>query len=93
MMFCHTLYIQHNIALIIKVKAHLLLIVGNKIVTKKTKKSLCGGLHVQREQKLSNHKSKTGEKKNTVFLFASIYNLLSIEISLVRFGYIDKNTN
>ena len=31
--------------------------------------------------------------KNTVFLFASIYNLLSIEISLVRFGYIDKNTN
>jgi len=45
---CHTLYIQHNIALIIKVKAHLLLIVGNKIVTKKTKKSLCGGLHVQR---------------------------------------------
>lgn len=38
MMFCHTLYIQHNIALIIKVKAHLLLIVGNKIVTKKTKK-------------------------------------------------------
>ena len=45
--FCHTLYIQHNIALIIKVKAHLLLIVGNKIVTKKTKKSLCGGLHVQ----------------------------------------------
>lgn len=46
--FCHTLYIQHNIALIIKVKAHLLLIVGNKIVTKKTRKSLCGGLHVQR---------------------------------------------
>ena len=47
-LFCQTLYIQHNIALIIKVKAHLLLIVGNKIVTKKTKKSLCGGLHVQR---------------------------------------------
>lgn len=46
--FCHILYIQHNIALIIKAKAHLLLIVGNKIVTKKTKKSLCGGLHVQR---------------------------------------------
>lgn len=46
--FCHILYIQHNIMLIIRVKAHLLLIVGNKIVTKKTKKSLCGGLHVQR---------------------------------------------
>lgn len=46
--FCHLLYIQHNIMLIIRVKAHLLLIVGNKIVTKKTKKSLCGGLHVQR---------------------------------------------
>lgn len=31
--FCHILYIQHNITLIIKAKAHLLLIVGNKIVT------------------------------------------------------------
>lgn len=46
--FCHVLYIQHHINLIIKIKAHLLLIAGNKIVTKKTKKSLCGGLHVQR---------------------------------------------
>ena len=33
--FCHILYIQHNIMLIIRIKAHLLLIVGNKIVTKK----------------------------------------------------------
>ncbi|EEC97239.1 hypothetical protein PRABACTJOHN_01338 [Parabacteroides johnsonii DSM 18315] len=41
-----------------------------------------------------NHKSKTGEKKNTIFfLFASIHTLLSIEIGLVRFGYIDKRIN
>ena len=43
MMFCHTLYIQHNIALIIKVKAHLLLIVGNKIVTKNEEIRLVAG--------------------------------------------------
>ena len=37
-MFCYILYIQYYINLIIKKKAHLLLTVGNKIVTKKTKK-------------------------------------------------------
>lgn len=35
MLCCYILYIQHNIMLIIRIKAHLLLIVGNKIVTKK----------------------------------------------------------
>ena len=38
MMFCHILYISNYINLIIKEKAHKLLTVGNKIVTKKTKK-------------------------------------------------------
>ena len=37
-MFCHILYIGEYINLIIKEEAHLLLTVGNKIVTKKTKK-------------------------------------------------------
>ena len=36
--FCHILYIQYYINLIIKKKAHILLTVGNKTVTKKTKK-------------------------------------------------------
>ncbi|WP_192912692.1 hypothetical protein [Bacteroides caccae] len=36
--FCHILYIGYCIILIIKEEARLLLIVGNKIVTKKTKK-------------------------------------------------------
>ena len=35
---CHILYISKHTNLIIKEKAHLLLTVGNKIVTKKTKK-------------------------------------------------------
>ena len=35
----------------------------------------------------------TGEKKNTVFLFACIYILLSIKVGLVRFGYVDKGIN
>ena len=48
MMFCHILYIQYYINLIIKNKAHILLTVGNKIVTKKRRKSLSGGLRVQR---------------------------------------------
>ena len=38
MMFCHKLYIIECINLIINKEAHLLLTVGNKIVTKKTKK-------------------------------------------------------
>lgn len=42
---------------------------------------------------LTYHKSNAGEKKNTVFLFASIYILLSIKVGLVRFGYIDKGIN
>ena len=46
--FCHILYISKHINLIIREEARLLLTAGNKIVTKKTKKSLCGGLHVQR---------------------------------------------
>ena len=91
MMFCHILYIQHNITLIIKAKAHLLLIVGNKIVTKKRRNRFAVGFMCKGNK--SSLTIKAGEKKNTVFLFASIYNLLSIEISLVRFGYIDKNTN
>lgn len=38
MMFCHILYISKHINVIIKEEAHLLLTLGNKIVTKKTKK-------------------------------------------------------
>ncbi len=37
-MFCHILYINKHINLIIKEEANLLLTVGNKIVTKQTKK-------------------------------------------------------
>lgn len=48
MMFCHILYTQYRTILIIKSKAHQLLTVGNKIVTKKRRKSLSGGLRVQR---------------------------------------------
>ena len=40
-----------------------------------------------------NHKNKTGEKKKTISLFASIYILLSIGIGLVRFGYINKGND
>ena len=73
MMFCHKLYIIECINLIINKEAHLLLTVGNKIVTKKRRNSLSGGLTLQREQKPANHKNKAGEKRNILFLFASIY--------------------
>lgn len=46
--FCHILYISNHINLIIKEEAHLLLTVGNKIVTKKQRNSLSGGLLMQR---------------------------------------------
>ena len=48
MMFCHKLYIIECINLIINKEANLLLTVGNKIVTKKRRKSLSGGLTLQR---------------------------------------------
>lgn len=35
-------------------------------------------------------KTKLAKRKNSILLFASTYNLLSIEISLVRLVYIDK---
>lgn len=43
MMFCHILYISNHINMIIKEEAHLLLIVGNKIVTKKRRNRLVVG--------------------------------------------------
>lgn len=46
--FCLILYISNHINLIIKEKAHQLLTVGNKIVTKKRRNSLSSGLHIQR---------------------------------------------
>lgn len=46
--FCHVLYTKQYKRLIFKRKAHQLLIAGNKIVTKKRRKSLCGRLHAQR---------------------------------------------
>ena len=48
MMFCHKLYIIECINLIINKEAHLLLTVGNKIVKKKRRNSLSGGLTLQR---------------------------------------------
>lgn len=46
--YCHKLYIIECINLIINKEAHLLLTVGNKIVTKKRRNSLSGGLTLQR---------------------------------------------
>ena len=46
--FCHILYTEQYKRLIFKRKAHQLLIAGNKIVTKKRRKSLCGRLYAQR---------------------------------------------
>ena len=47
-MCCSILYTKQYKRLIFKRKAHQLLIAGNKIVTKKRRKSLCGRLHAQR---------------------------------------------
>ena len=79
--------------LIIRVKAHLLLIVGNKIVTKKRRNRFVVGFMCKGNKRQNIRKNKAGEKRNNLFLFASIYILLSIKVGLVRFGYIDKGIN
>ena len=60
MMFCHKLYIIECINLIINKEAHLLLTVGNKIVTKKRRNRFVVGFMCK-------------GNKSPLFLFASIY--------------------
>ena len=78
MMFCHILYIQYYINLIIKKKAHLLLTVGNKIVTKKNEENRLVVDFVYKGNKSPlTIKIKLAKRRILFFLFASIYNLLS----------------
>ena len=73
MMFCHKLYIIECINLIINKEAHLLLTVGNKIVTKKRRNRFAVGFMCKGNKRQNIRKNKAGEKRNILFLFASIY--------------------
>ena len=92
MMFCHKLYIIECINLIINKEAHLLLTVGNKIVTKNEEIRLVVGLRCKGNKKPANHKNKAGEKRNILF-FSPASILLSTQTGLVRFGYLYKAIN
>ena len=70
--FCHILYIQHNITLIIKAKAHLLLIVGNKIVTKKRRNRFAVGFMCKGNKSSLTIKAKLA-KRRILFFFSPAY--------------------
>ena len=70
--FCHILYIQHNIMLIIRVKAHLLLIVGNKIVTKKRRNRFVVGFMCKGNKSPLTIKVKLA-KRRILFFFSPVY--------------------
>lgn len=69
---CHILYIQHNITLIIKAKAHLLLIVGNKIVTKKRRNRFAVGFMCKGNKSSLTIKAKLA-KRRILFFFSPAY--------------------
>ena len=93
MMFCHKLYIIECINLIINKEAHLLLTVGNKIVTKKTKEiRLVVGLRCKGNKSPPIIKIKLA-KRETFFFFSPASILLSTQTGLVRFGYLYKAIN
>ena len=70
--YCHILYIQHNITLIIKAKAHLLLIVGNKIVTKKRRNRFAVGFMCKGNKSSLTIKAKLA-KRRILFFFSPAY--------------------
>ena len=71
-LLCPILYIQHNITLIIKAKAHLLLIVGNKIVTKKRRNRFAVGFMCKGNKSSLTIKAKLA-KRRILFFFSPAY--------------------
>ena len=69
MMFCHKLYIIECINLIINKEAHLLLTVGNKIVTKKTKKFAWWWASCAKVTKDSQQQKQNWRKEKDCFSF------------------------
>ena len=92
MMFCHKLYIIECINLIINKETHLLLTVGNKIVTKNEEIRLVVGLRCKGNKSPPIIKIKLA-KRETFFFFSPASILLSTQTGLVRFGYLYKAIN
>ena len=72
MMFCHILYTQQHIGLIVKRKAHQLLAEGNKIVTKKRRNRFVVGFMCKSNKSPPTIKVKLA-KRRILFFFSPAY--------------------